>query len=381
MDNQGRILIIDDEAGIRQGCCRVLQPQGYEVETADNFQEGLLKIQQEAFDLVLLDVMLPDGKGIDLLEPIRERDPETISIIITGYAAVELAVDSIKKGAYNFISKPFTADMLSMTVNQGLEKRRLSLEAKRLQAIEHETVELTRARDEAERLNEFKSSFLLMMAHELRSPTSAAQSLVRTLLHGLAGELKPQQTELLARVEIRLNDMLEMINDILSLASSRSIDTDRPLKQVQIQPIVRSVVESFTEEAKNQQVTIKLNAPGRPVSGLADENGLVTVMRNLIGNAIKYSKPGGAVEVSIHKEPEFVKISVSDTGIGIPEEDLPHIWEEFFRAKNAHLAGIPGTGLGLSIVKQYVDRFGGQVSVESTTNQGTTFTVSLRMKK
>jgi signal transduction histidine kinase len=104
-------------------------------------------------------------------------------------------------------------------------------------------------------------------------------------------------------------------------------------------------------------------------------------MRNLIGNAIKYSKPDGAVEVRIHKEPEFVKISVSDTGIGIPEEDLPHIWEEFFRAKNAHLAGIPGTGLGLSIVKQYVDRFGGQVSVESTTNQGTTFTVSLRMKK
>ncbi len=98
--------------------------------------------------------------------------------------------------------------MLLMTVNQGLEKRHLSLEAKRLQAIEHETVELTRARDEAERLNEFKSSFLLMVAHELRSPVSGAQSLVRTLLHGLAGELKPQQSELLSRVEIRLNFML-----------------------------------------------------------------------------------------------------------------------------------------------------------------------------
>ena len=161
MDKTDRILIIDDEAGIRQGCCRVLQPQGFTVETAENFQEGLRKIQEETFDLVLLDVMLPDGRGIDLLEPIRERDPETVSIIITGYATVELAVDTIKKGAYNFISKPFTADMLLMTVNQGLEKRHLSLEAKRLQTIEHETVELARARDEAERLNEFKSSFLL----------------------------------------------------------------------------------------------------------------------------------------------------------------------------------------------------------------------------
>ena len=143
-------------------------------------------------------------KALTCWVPSEQRDPETVAIIITGYATVELAVDTIKKGAYNFISKPFTADMLLMTVNQGLEKRTLSMEAKRLQAIESEKVELTRARDEAERLNEFKSSFLLMVAHELRSPVSGAQSLVRTLLRGLAGELKPQQSELLSRVETRL---------------------------------------------------------------------------------------------------------------------------------------------------------------------------------
>jgi signal transduction histidine kinase len=380
MDNKGRILIIDDETGIRQGCCRVLQPQGYEVDTADNFQEGLSKIKVGSFDLVLVDVMLPDGKGIDLLEPIQSRDPETVSIIITGYATVELAVDTIKKGAYNFISKPFTADMLLMTVNQGLEKRRLSLETKRLQDIEHDTVELTRARDEAERLNEFKSSFLLMVSHELRSPISGAQSLVRTLLRGLAGELKPQQSELLARVEARLDFMQNMINDILVLASSRSIETDRPLEKIQIQPVMRQILESFAEEAQNQQVVIKFNAPARPLTVMATESGLNTVIRNLIGNAIKYSKQNGIVEVSIDKELDFVKIRVSDTGIGIPVEDIPHIWDEFFRAKNAHQEGITGTGLGLSIVKQYVDRFGGQVEVASQVGKGTTFTVSLSRK-
>jgi signal transduction histidine kinase len=219
-----------------------------------------------------------------------------------------------------------------------------------------------------------------MMAHELRSPVGGAQSLVRTLLHGLAGELKPQQSELLSRVEIRLNSLLDMINDILTLASSRSIETDRPLEQIQMQPIVRRVVESFAEEAKSQQVVIKFTGPAKPISAMATENGLNTVIRNLIGNAIKYSKQGGSVEVAIHKEAECVKISVADTGIGIPAEDIPHIWDEFFRAKNAHLAGITGTGLGLSIVKQYVDRFGGQVSVVSNLGRGTTFTVSLRIK-
>ena len=379
MDKRDRILVIDDEAGIRQGCCRVLRPQGFEVETAENFQAGLRLIQEQSFDLVLLDVMLPDGKGIDLLEPIRARDPEIVSIIITGYATVELAVDAIKKGAYNFISKPFTADLLLMMVNQALEKRHLSLEAKRLQAIEHETVELARARDEAERLNEFKSSFLLVAAHELRSPVSGAQSLVRTLLHGLAGELKPQQAELLSRVETRLNFLLNMINDILTLASSKTIIPDQPLEKVHVQPIIRRVIDSFAEEARNQQVEVNCSGPGRPLTVLATENGLDTVMRNLIGNAIKYSKPGGRVDVGIQKKQDSVAISVADTGIGIPEEDIPHIWDEFFRAKNAHLENITGTGLGLSIVKQFIDRFGGQVEVASGAGKGTTFTVSLRV--
>jgi two-component system, sensor histidine kinase and response regulator len=380
MDKKDRILVIDDEAGIRQGCCRVLLPQGFVVETAENFQAGLRMIQQDSFDLVLLDVMLPDGKGVDLLEPIRERDPEIVSIIITGYATVELAVDAIKKGAYNFISKPFTADLLLMTVNQGLEKRHLSLEARRLQTIEQETKELTRARDEAEKLNEFKSTFLHMAAHELRSPVSGAQSLVRTLLRGLAGELKPQQAELLSRVEIRLDFLLSMINDILTLASSKSIAPDQPLEKVHVQPVIHRVIDSFSEEAKSQQIVVNCSGPGRPLTVLATENGLGTVMRNLIGNAIKYSKPGSTVEVGIQKEQDSVKISVADAGIGIPEEDLHHIWDEFFRASNAHLANITGTGLGLSIVKQYINRFGGQVDVASGVGKGTTFTVLLRSK-
>jgi len=381
MDKNSRILIIDDEVGIRQGCCRVLQPQGHMVDTAETFQEGLRKIEETAYDLVLLDVMLPDGKGIDLLEPIRKKDPETVAIIITGYATVELAVDTIKKGAYNFISKPFTADLLLITVNQGLEKRRLSLEARRLQAIESEKIELSRACKQAERLNEFKTSFLQTTAHELRSPVSGAQSLVRTMLKGLAGELQPQQSELLSRVEIRLDNLLDMINDILILASSKNIDVDKPLEAVPLQPLLRQVIDSFEEESRGQQVSLKLNAPARILSVVATENGLNTVIRNLVGNAIKYSKPGGTVELAVHREPDYVKLSVTDAGIGIPPEDLPHIWEEFFRAKNAHLEGITGTGLGLSIVKQYVDRFGGRVDVNSRLGHGTTFTVTLLNKR
>ena len=380
MDNKGKVLVIDDETGIRQGCCRVLEPQGFSVETASSFQEGLEKIRSGSYDLILLDLMLPDGQGVDLLDPIRERDPETVSIILTGYATVELAVETMKRGAFNFIPKPFTADTLLTITEQALERRQLQLENRRLQDIERETVELTRARDEAERLNEFKSSFLQMVTHELRSPVNGAQSLVRTLLHGLAGELNQQQSELLTRVETRLDFLLVLINDLLTLAASKSVAADKPLEAVHLQPVLQRVIDSYSVEARNKQVSLKTSLPGKPITVQALERDLDSVLRNLIDNAIKYTPQGGSVQVEVHKDAGRVAIRVADTGIGIPEEDLPHIGEEFFRAKNAHREGFVGTGLGLSIVKQFVERFGGELQVTSSLGKGTAFTVLLKMK-
>ena len=151
MDTRAKILVIDDEKGIREGCGRALEPQGFEVSKAATLQEGLEWVQRQNFDLVLLDVMLPDGRGVTLLEPIHAQDPDTVCIIITGYATVELAVEAIKLGAYDFIAKPFTADQLLLTVNQGVEKRQLSLEAKRLGQIEQQAAELARAKADIDR--------------------------------------------------------------------------------------------------------------------------------------------------------------------------------------------------------------------------------------
>ncbi len=377
MDSKGNILVIDDENGIRQGCRRALEPQGFQVETAENLQEGLRRIQEGSFDLILLDVMLPDGRGVDLLDAIRERDPESVTIIITGFATVELAVDTIKRGAYNFIAKPFTADMLLLAVGQGLEKRRLSQEAARIQDLERKASELARARDEAERLDKFKSSFLLLVTHELRSPLAGAQSLVRTLLAGLAGELAPKQAELLSRVEQRLDSLLALINDLLNLAASKSIEPAAPMAAVPFPPLILRVVESFAEEAGGKKVGIHHQLPEGDLLVRGSEKGLESILRNLIGNAIKYTPEGGQVSLKVEGRSGQVILTVSDTGMGIPEEDLPHIWEEFFRAKNAHLANLPGTGLGLSIVRQYVEHFGGQITVQSRIGEGTTFTVSL----
>jgi len=199
-----RILVVDDEPGIRRGCRRVLEPLGYRIAEAASLAGGLQQLQAESVDLALIDVMLPDGRGMELLEPIHRRDPDTVCIVITGYATVELAVQAIREGAYDFLAKPFDAEVLELAVRQGLEKRSLAIQARQAGALEARLAASEREKAELARLDEFKTHFMWVMAHELRSPLGAAQSLLRTLLKGLAGPLEPGQLELIGRVDRRL---------------------------------------------------------------------------------------------------------------------------------------------------------------------------------
>lgn len=132
MDGQARILVVDDERGIREGCRRILAGEGYVVDVAENGKIGLELIKANPYDLLIVDLMMPVMGGLEMMSGVREIDPEIIMIVITGFATIETAVDAIKQGAYDYIPKPFTPDGLIAVVNRGLETRRLRLQTKRL---------------------------------------------------------------------------------------------------------------------------------------------------------------------------------------------------------------------------------------------------------
>lgn len=378
MDPKSRILIVDDEPGIRIGCQRALEPAGYLVEQAASFKEGLIKVASGDYDLVLLDVMLPDGRGIDLLPEIIARDPQTVTIIVTGYATVEMAVNAIKHGAYDFISKPFTSDLLLLSVQQGLEKRRLSQEAQRLATVERQAQELERQKEEAERLGAFKAEFALTVAHELRAPVAGAQSLLRTLTNGLVGEFAPRQQAVLERLEARLDELLALINDLLTLAGSRRLAEEQAPAAVPLGPAIEKALAHFEAMAAERGITLRYEPAPAAMQVMASEDGLGIIFTNLVGNAIKYSQDGGTVRVHVERVGERVRGDVIDEGIGIPEGALSELGQEFYRAPNARQSGISGTGLGLSIVKQYLAHFGGELRITSREGQGTTASVLLR---
>jgi len=370
METKGNILVIDDELGIREGCRRALEPQGFTVETAATLREGQRKIEEGNFDLVLLDVMMPDGRGIDLLGPIHAKDPDTVCVIITGYATVELAVETIKRGAYDFISKPFTSELLLMTVNQGLERRRLSLEAKRLQAIEREAAELARAKEEMERLDRFKSAFMLTVAHELRAPVTALQSFLLAMLKGYVPS--DQQQEILQRAIERSQELLNLIDDLLNLAAAKEGQALQKRREVSLAEALEEVIPLMKVQAEGKGITLTMEVRHRPLVE-ANPDQIRQLWTNLISNAIKYTPSRGRVTVTLDDQGEWAVGTVEDTGIGIAPEDQGKIFEEFYRTPQAKAVEPRGTGLGLPLVKRIVEGHGGTIEVESALGQGSRF--------
>jgi len=381
------ILVVDDELGIREGCRRVLSRTGHRVVVAAAGEEGWQQIQSNQFDLVLLDVMMPDINGLELLKRIVPFDPELVCIIITGYATIELGVQAIKEGAYDFIAKPFDSHTLLLTVNQGLERRRLSLEAHRLAQVEAEKEALERRKAELERealeqralelerLDRIKSAFTLTVAHELRAPVAAIQSYLRLLLDGYIPVEK--QKEYLARAEQRTAEQLELISDLLDLAHLQNPDLRIKREPVNLAKSFREVCDLMSSRAQEKRVQFTVSVPKEAPTISADPKHIKQLWSNLVSNAIKYTNEGGAVAVTMAVQDEQVVTSVCDTGIGIAPEELTHIFEEFYRTKAAKACSEMGTGLGLPLVKRIVETYQGHIDMQSTVNEGSTFTVTL----
>ncbi len=363
------ILIVDDEAGMREGCRRALGPAGYDVTGAPDLATARGLIHQQAYDTYLLDVMLPDGNGLDLQREILAGDPNAVCIIITGFGSIEMAVEAVRQGAYSFLSKPFTSDELLVAVEQGLERRRLK-------AIEQQAEELGRTKRELERLDEAKSQFMLKVAHELRAPVAAVQSYINLITTGYVSpdEMKPT----LKRVQERLQEMLDLIADLLELARLKQAQ-DRGLFETSPQDVAQiltEVCELFREQAQQKRQSLRLDIRDHPVMA-AKRDHLKQIWTNLISNAIKYTPEGGRVAVTLRASNKKVIGVVEDTGMGIADKDLPNLFQEFFRTDEAKASGAIGTGLGLSIVKQIVESYGGEIQVTSQPGKGSRFTFVL----
>jgi len=235
------------------------------------------------------------------------------------------------------------------------------------------TIAATRAMAELKALEANRVQFIRVMTHELRSPVTVAQSLVRSVLY--AGDLSDRQIEVFTRIGRRLDGLENLINDLLDLAAGKAPE---PVEEgpVVLNASLGRVVLLLQPRAEDKSLEMIFQPCRDQLVVRGTEEGLDRIFVNVVGNAVKYTPPGGTVTVSMQQVGGQAQVEVADTGIGIPEDALPHLFEEFYRAPNAKKAEV-GTGLGLAIVKDLVERYDGRIQVKSTVGVGTTFTVTL----
>ncbi|MDZ7290248.1 MAG: hybrid sensor histidine kinase/response regulator [candidate division KSB1 bacterium] len=355
------VLVIDDEEAMRDSCRQILAKEGYVTDDAENGLVGLRKIEELKPDLVIIDLKMPGLNGLEVLDKIQGIDTSIIPIVITGYATVESAVDAMKRGAYDFLPKPFTPEELRIIIRRGLEKRKLLREAESL-------------RREKQLMEE---NFITMVSHQLRSPLVAVLQYFETILAGAAGEIPEKPKGMIARAGNRLQGLLQLINDWLDMARISSGQIVEKLRPVSLRKILKKLMDDLQPLVQSYDVSLEFGPCSENDFVQGDEETLEQVFSNLITNAIKYNKPKGRVIIAIEENENFIAAKVQDTGIGIASEHLPFIFDQFYRVRKSADHTIKGTGLGLTIAKKIVEAHGGSVQVSSQVGQGSIFTVLL----
>ncbi len=243
-------------------------------------------------------------------------------------------------------------------------------------SLERGTIELQAAYQRMKAVEEKKSAFLRVASHQLRSPLSAIRSLLDVILHGYAGD-PDKEREMLTRAHGRADIMLGMINDLLALSRLKDVGDlpSAPGEPVNVCSLMAELDALYRPKADSKGVRLELSPPPDVCTVFASADDLREALNNLLDNAINYTPPGGAVTCTARLVEGRLVVTVSDTGIGIPPEQAPHVFEEFYRAPNAKRFQAHGTGLGLAVVKRSVEKWGGAVSVESRPGEGTTFTI------
>ncbi len=366
-----KVLVVDDEPGIRSGINRILRNYSvgfpfmeedfqFELIDAETGEKAIEIIESSPVDIVLLDNKLPGINGIDVLEYISKQKYDVQVMMITSYASLDLAVKATNIGAYNFIPKPFTPDELK-TAMEGITKH---LFLKRMTRQLHKEGK------------EIRFQFLSVLSHELKSPINAIEGYLQIMKEKQVGDKIDDYEVMINRSIERLKGMRTLIMDLLDLTKLESGKKQREIKKIDIAEIAKMAIHSMEPLAIQKNVRIYYDN-GEPCYLNGDSAEIEIILNNLLSNAVKYNREGGQVYVHIKGSDDKVFIKVEDTGIGMTEEDQEKLFQEFVRIKNVKTKNITGSGLGLSIIKKLADLYAGDIKVTSKPDVGTSFTVML----
>ena len=347
------ILVVDDEMGPRESLKMILNPH-YNVYTADRGAQAVEMLKQHPVDLVTLDLKMPGFSGINVLEKVKQHDPDIEAIIITGYGSLDTAIEGLRLGAFDYISKPFDVNHILALVRRGLERRNAKAQ-----------------------LRQVKSDFLSNISHELRTPLSVVVGFVYLLLNQVIGKLTEDQQKVLETVYRNSEELLELIDNVLWMTSLNAGDAQATLEKFDARDLVNETIKRFEKSLREKGLRLDVQMMDGEVSVVSDRAKVERVFHNVFNNAVKFTSEG-EITVRVHPSArrDSVEFEVIDTGIGIDESKIDTIFEPFHQADNSMQRSYSGLGIGLTVARRMAELVGGKLAISSKPGVGTRVTMT-----
>lgn len=344
---KAHILVVDDELGPRESLKTILNPY-YNVHVAERGNQAIEVLKKQPVDLVTLDLKMPGLTGINVLEKVKQYDPDIEAIIITGYGSLDTAIEGLRLGAFDYISKPFDVNHILALVKRGLDRRRAKA-----------------------KLKQVKSDFLCNVSHELRTPLSVVVGFVYLLLNQVIGKLTEEQQRVLETVYRNSEELLELIDNVLWMTSLNSGDSGATVEKFDTREVINETIRRYDRTLREKGIGLNIEMAERGMSIVSDRAKVERIFQNIFNNAVKFTPQG---EISVKATPwgdGGVEIEVSDTGIGIEKNKIDSIFEPFQQADASTQTLTAGLGLGLTVARRMAEIIGGKLSVASEPNHGT----------
>ncbi len=360
-----KILVVEDEEDILELLLFSMRRDNYNVVGAKSGEEAITVLTRERFDLILLDIMLPQKNGFEVLNFIKTTTStaDTPVILLSALTNTETIVKGLSGGAVDYITKPFSVSELSARVKLHLQVKTANDE---LRASDKKLRQTLAA----------KEKFFRIIAHDLRGPVAALHGYAKLLTNRYRNWPQPKQEKCLQTMEETSAHVSSLLENLLQWAQNQSNNLGMQPEPLNLLALCQETATPLHGGAYNKEIRINIDIhPEATV--YADRQALASILRNLLDNAIKYSSPGGKVTISAQLDHDRAEIAVTDSGVGIDKDDL----DKLFRIDASHSTpgtnNEKGTGLGLTLCREFVEKNHGQISVQSTLGEGSSFIFTL----
>jgi signal transduction histidine kinase len=363
-----RILLVEDDPDIRISLQSILAEEGFEVVACSNGRDALARLgSMAAPDLIILDLMMPvmDGWQFRIQQ---KNDPALAQIPVIAISA-DASSKAAAIDAAAYLSKPFDHAALMGAIERVL----IAFERRKLHVRLSEVDSQSRTLEEMERL---KSAFISNISHEIRTPLNAVLSLSQLMRDGSAGPLTSEQARYLDVIQRSGQSVLNLLSDVIDLANLETKNLETRSEEIAPNSVAQAALAPLLPLAQGKKLGVVVDVPDALPRVRADGHRLGQVISHLFNNAIKFTE-SGSIKISGERRADFVAFSVSDTGIGIPEEAMGRIFEGFYQVDYRLGRRHQGTGIGLTLVHRLVRLMGGEITVRSTVGGGSTFTFTV----